>query len=130
MYGFLHNLLSDKNGGEIFSLFGAWHFFYIALTMVAVGVILFVFKGKTQQTKSRVSYVIISVAFAIYILDFFLMPLAYGEIDIEKLPFHACTAMCVMCFLSYHVPAFSKYRISFVLLGFISNFVILYIPQG
>ena len=130
MYDFLHNFLSDKKGGEIFSLFGAWHFFYIALTILTVVVILFVLKRKTQQTKQQVTRVISSVAFAIYIVDFFLMPLAYGEIDIEKLPFHACTATCVMCFLSYRVPFLSKYRVSFVLLGFVSNFVYLIYPAG
>ena len=36
MYSFLHDLLSDQKGGRIFELFGAWHFFYIALTVVAV----------------------------------------------------------------------------------------------
>ena len=108
MYGFLHDLLSDKKGGEIFTLFGPWHFFYIALALAAVIIILFAFKGKGDHIKQRVSRVLISLAFALYIADIFLMPLAYGEIDIEKLPFHACTAMCLMCFLSYHVRFLEK----------------------
>ena len=72
----------------------------------------------------------INIAFTLYMLDFFLMPFAYGEIDIEKLPFHACTAMCVLCFLSYHNRFLEKYRMSFVLLGFISNLVYLIYPAG
>lgn len=130
MYGFLHNLLSDKNGGEIFTLFGAWHFFYIALTIIAITAIFLIFRGKERQTKQSVPKALISLAFLLYIADFFLMPLAYGEIDIEKLPFHACTAMCVMCFLSYHVKFLEKYRMSFVILGFISNLVYLIYPAG
>ena len=130
MYNFLHNLLSDKKGGEIFSLFGAWHFFYIALAVLSVITILFSLKGKGKQAGQKVSSLLISIAFGLYVADFFLMPLAYGEIDIEKLPFHACTAMCVMCFLSYRVKLLEKYRRSFVMLGFLSNVIYLIYPAG
>ncbi len=130
MYSFLHNLLSDKKGGEIFTLFGTWHFFYILLTLLSVITILFVLKRKEKQTKYKVSSVLINIAFLLYVSDFFLMPIAYGEIDIEKLPFHACTAMCVMCFLSYRVKFLGKYRISFAILGFLSNCIYLIYPAG
>lgn len=130
MYRFLNNILSDKKGGEIFTLFGAWHFFYIALTFVTVAVVLLLLKNKGDNYKKRTAQIFIYIAFGLYILDFFLMPLAYGEIDIEKLPFHACTAMCVLCFLSYHNRFLEKYRLSFVLLGFISNLVYLIYPAG
>ena len=130
MYSFLHGLLSDKKGGEIFALFSVWHFFYIVLTQILVVAVLFLLKNKEEQIKKKATQLFINIAFGLYIADFFLMPLAYGEIDIEKLPFHACTAMCVMCFLSYHVSCLKKYRLSFVLLGFISNFVYLIYPAG
>ena len=130
MYNFLNALLSDKKGGEIFTLFGAWHFFYIALTFFTVAVVLFLLKNKSADLRRRTTRTFIYIAFGLYILDFFLMPLAYGEIDIEKLPFHACTAMCVLCFLSYHNRFLEKYRLSFVLLGFISNLVYLIYPAG
>ena len=58
------------------------------------------------------------------------MPLAYGEIDIEKLPFHICTAMCVACFLSNHIESLKPLRVHFALLGFISNLVYLIYPAG
>ena len=130
MYEFLHNLLSDKKGGKIFRLFSAWHFFYIALTLAAVIIILFKLKGKEHHITQRVSRMLISSAFTMYVADIFLMPLAYGEIDIEKLPFHACTAMCLLCFLSYRVKFLQKYRISFVMLGFLSNCIYLIYPAG
>ena len=130
MYSFLHELLSDKKGGEIFTLFGGWHFFYIVLTIVVITTILLLLKNKEQNFKRRITKIFIYIAFGLYITDFFMMPLAYGEIDIEKLPFHACTAMCVLCFLSYHNRFLEKYRHSFVLLGFISNLVYLIYPAG
>ena len=130
MYNFLNALLSDKKGGEIFTLFGAWHFFYIALTFFTVAVVLFLLKNKSADLRRRTTRTFIYIAFGLYILDFFLMPLAYGEIDIEKLPFHACTAMCVLCFLSYRVRFLEKYRLSLALLGLISNLVYLIYPAG
>lgn len=130
MYSFLSNLLADKKGGEIFTLFSGWHFFYILITIGGVVATLLLLKNKSDNVKKTVERIFISVAFGLYMADFFLMPLAYGEIDIEKLPFHACTSMCVMCFLSYHVKFLEKYRESFVLLGFISNLVYLIYPAG
>ena len=130
MYSFLHGLLSDKKGGKIFTLFGLWHFFYILLTLSAVISVLILLKGKRQSIKEKVTKGLISAAFYLYVADFFLMPLAYGEIDIEKLPFHACTAMCVMCFLSFRINFLEKYRRSFAMLGLISNFVYLVYPAG
>ncbi len=130
MYSFLQRLLLDKKGGEIFRLFSPWHFLYIAVTVVVIVSVLFLLKNKSRSTKEKTAKVFVDVAFGLYMADFFLMPLAYGEIDIEKLPFHACTAMCVMCFLSYHIPFLEKYRTSFVMLGFISNLVYLIYPAG
>lgn len=130
MHLFLQNLLSDRKGGEIFRLFSGWHFLYIGLTLAAIISILLLLKNKEKGAKQRVTNTIISIAFGLYIADIFLMPLSYGEIDIEKLPFHVCTAMCVMCFLSHHNSFLEKYKTSFLLLGFISNLVYLIYPAG
>ena len=130
MYNFLSNILSDKKGGDIFTLFSAWHFFYIALTVVAVAAVLLLLKGKNENAKKRTTKAFICVAFGLYLADIFLMPLAYGEIDIEKLPFHVCTAMCVLCFLSNYNRFLGKFRLSFVMLGVISNLAYLIYPAG
>ncbi len=130
MYEFICNLLSDKKGGRIFSCFGVWHFIYIFL---AIGVAIFAIaklKNKDQATKNKTIKLFIHIAFGLYIADFFLMPFAYGEIDIEKLPFHICTVTCVACFLSWHHRVFEKYRAHIALLAFISNLVYLIYPAG
>ncbi len=130
MYSFLYELLRDKKGGEIFTLFSGWHLLYIALTVAVITAVLIIEKKKFKEIREKTVQFFINLAFALYIADLFLMPIAYGEIDIEKLPFHACTAMCVMCFLSYRVKLLKKYRLSFVLLGLISNLVYLIYPAG
>ena len=130
LYSFFNGILGDRKGGEIFKLFSAWHFFYIILA-AAMAVLLCLLLRKTgQDSKKRAATAVANVAFGMYVADFFLMPLAYGEIDIEKLPFHICTAMCVMCFLSRHIPALEKYRANFALLGLLSNFGYLVFPAG
>ena len=130
MYEILNDLLSDKKGGEIFRCFGVWHFVYIALAAVAFTLIFLSLKSKDKDTKDKVMITLINISFGLYILDFFLMPFAYGEIDIEKLPFHICTAMCVACFLSNHIERLKPLRVHFALLGFISNLVYLIYPAG
>ena len=130
MYSFLHALLSDKKGGEIFTCFGLWHFCYILLTVAVTATLFFVLKKKDRGTREKALTRCISFVFALYILDFFLMPFAYEQIDIEKLPFHVCTAMCVACFLSRHTRFFGRFRLNFALLGFISNLVYLIYPAG
>ena len=130
MYSFLHKLLADRKGGEIFRLFGAWHIFYVLLTAAAVAAVLIAWRRRNGERRERITRSFVDLAFGLYVLDWFLMPLAYGSIDIEKLPFHACTAMCAVCFLSYRVKPLSKYRSSFALLGLISNLVYLVYPAG
>ena len=96
---------------------------------VLVALIVFL-KKKSEDVKLRAIDISLNIAFGLYILDFFLMPFAYGEIDLEKLPFHICTAMCVMSFLSRHNKFLYKFRFQFAILGFISNFVYFIYPAG
>ena len=130
MYSVLSGFFADKKGGEIFTLFSGWHFFYIVATVAAITVILILLRKKGQESRVRVTRALIGIAFGLSMADFFLMPLAYGEIDIEKLPFHACTAMCVACFLSFWVKPLEKLRTSFAMLGLLSNLTYLIYPAG
>ncbi len=130
MYSLLQELLSDKKGGLAFSCFGLWHWCYIIAVSVVAAFFICYLKNKSFDIKRNIIKAFINLSFGLYIADFFLMPLAYGEIDIEKLPFHACTAMCVACFLSNHIKALEKFRWNFALLGFISNLVYLIYPAG
>ncbi|MBR4768206.1 MAG: YwaF family protein [Lachnospiraceae bacterium] len=130
MYAVIHGILADRKGGEVFTLFSGWHFFYIALTVLTVIGTSLLIRKKSSEKKRKTAEAFGDAAFALYILDFFLMPFAYEEIDIEKLPFHICTAMCVACFLGRHVPKLKNFRIHFALLGMISNLVYLIYPAG
>lgn len=130
MYELLNKLLSDKKTEIVFTCFGIWHLLYILLFISIIVLVAILFKNKEQINKNKLINITINIAFGLYILDFFLMPFAYGEIDLEKLPFHICTTMCVLCYLSRHTKFFSKFTLQFALLGMISNFVYVIYPGG
>ena len=130
MYAFLSELLSDKNGGITFSCFGLWHLCYLFVAVLVIVFTVAFIKNKDDKTKQKAMAFFINCAFGLYMADFFLMPFAYGKIDIEKLPFHVCTAMCVMCFLSGHNSFLGRYKLQFAMLGFISNMVYMIYPAG
>ena len=130
MYAFLSEILSDKKGSAIFSCFGLWHLIYLLIAITAIAIVIVCLKNKCKEVAQKTISRLINCAFGLYIADFFLMPFAYGEIDIEKLPFHICTAMCVMCFLSRHNAFFGRFKQQFALLGFISNLVYMIYPAG
>lgn len=130
MYSLLRDLLSDKKGGTVFSCFGFWHGCYILLVAAAITAACIFLKSKPQIIRKRVTDFFLFAAFGLYIADFFLMPFAYGSIDIEKLPFHICTAMCMACFIIRFNGYLQPYRLHFALLGLLSNLVYLLYPAG
>ena len=128
MYGILQKILEDQKGNIVFRLFDIWHIGYIVF-FVAVAVCLGLYlKNKTPDARSRVMDCVIGTVLGLYVLDFFLMPFAYGEIDVKKLPFHVCTTMCIMCFFSRRNAFLGKFRLQFAMLGFLSNLVYLIYP--
>lgn len=130
MYEFLSNLLSDKKGGEIFTCFGIWHISYMLIFFGAIITTVLLLRNKSSSAKQRAINIAINCGFGLYMADFFLMPFAYGEIDIDKLPFHACTLTCVLCFMSRHNKFLQKFRLQFALVGLISNLIYMVYPAG
>ena len=130
LYPIFHKFLADKQGDEIFTCFSLWHWAYIIFVLAAILTVILALRGKKQQSKDRVLAWLSAVPFTLYMADFFLMPLAYGEIDVDKLPFHACTSMSILIFASTHFPSLRKFRVHFALLGFISNLIYVAYPSG
>ena len=130
MYNILSEILSDKTGGVVFECFSIWHFLYLAVIFGIIVAVVLILKDKSDKAKRRAADIAVGIALGLYALDFFLMPFAYGEIHIEKLPFHVCTAMCVMCFLSRRVKFLEKYKGQLALLGFLSNLIYVLYPAG
>ena len=130
MYQILQNLLTDRKGSVTFTCFGLWHILYLAVICGVILTVVLLLKNKSDPIKRRATSAALYTAFGLYMADFFLMPFAYGEIDVEKLPFHACTAMCLCCFLSRHNSFFSRFKNQFILLGLLSNLIYVVYPAG
>lgn len=130
MYPILHDLLSDRKGGTVFTCFDLWHWCWLVLTAGAVALAAMKIKKLDTGGREAVLGRWINLAFGLYIADFFLMPFAYETIDLEKLPFHVCTAMCVACFFSRRWAPLKPWTGHLALLGFVSNLVYLIYPAG
>ena len=130
MYEILRNLLADKTGGVAFRCFGIWHIIYIVIFVALAVLICLHLKDKTPEKRKKMADLLVGIAFGLYMLDFFLMPFAYGEIQISKLPFHICTTMSIMCFWSRHSAFFGKFRLQLATLGFLSNLTYLLYPAA
>lgn len=130
MYDFMKKLLEDKRGGYIFQCFDAWHITFLIIMIGAIAIAFLLVRNKSDLVKDKLLDCIIGIVFGLYIADFFLMPFAYGFIEIEKLPFHACTLTCLMCFLSRHNKFLSKFKKSFAIFGFIANLSFAVYPAG
>lgn len=97
MRDFLTTLLKtpDESPFEI-TLFSLWHMLYV---VVILGVTLFLclfFKKKSDSTQHQLTNVLAILPISLYFADYLLMPLAYGAIDIDKLPFHFCTMLSLL----------------------------------
>ena len=130
MYEFMRKLLEDKKDGYLFKCFDIWHIAFLLIIFSAILVVFLLFRNKTDAAKKKLVDSTVGIVFGLYMADFFLMPFAYGEIQIEKLPFHACTLTCLLCFLSRHSKFFGKFKSSFTIIGFISNLVFALYPAG
>ena len=130
MYETISKLLEDKKDGYLFQCFDIWHICFLGIIFCAIILTLFLVKNKSELVKKRLLDLTVGFAFGLYMADFFLMPFAFGEIHIEKLPFHACTLTCVLCFLSRHSAFFGRFKKSFTVIGLISNFIFAVYPAG
>jgi hypothetical protein len=130
MYPYLHEIFADKKGGTVFSCFSVWHFLYLAVIFGPILLSILHLRKKDRVYRQKAIKGALYTAFGLYIADLFLMPFAYGYIDMEKLPFHMCTLMCLLSFLSYRGVLFKQYRKQFALLGLVSNLIYVLYPAG
>lgn len=130
MYDFISGILSKEEGNLVLKAFGIWHIFYLLIIFGGIILTLILLRNKDEKVKKRTINITINCAFILYILDFFLMPFAYGYIDIDKLPFHICTLMGVMAFVGRNNKFFNKYITQFTLLGLIGALMYITYPSG
>lgn len=131
MFNVMKFIFEDRNTDTFsFKPFSICHIMYLLIIIVTIVAILVSFKNKEKEFKIKIVDYTVNLAFALYMIDFFIMPLSQGEIEVKKLPFHLCTLMSIMCFLSRHTKKFEKFKNSFSLLGMIGALMYLVYPAG
>ena len=113
-----------------FKPFSLCHILYMLIIIFGIVTALIVFKNKDKEFKNKIINYTLNAAFGLYIADFFIMPLSQGVISIDKLPFHLCTLMSILCFMSRHTKVFAKFKTSFTILGMIGALMYLTYPAG
>lgn len=131
MYEILRDFLSDKDTGDFtFEALSFCHILYLLIIVSSIVLVLFLFRNKSSESKKKLVDITVTIALCVYIADIFLMPFSEGEIDIDKLPFHICTLMSVMCYLSRHTKFWSKFKTSFTYMGLIGALLYIAYPSG
>lgn len=98
MRDFLIKIFGTTNLGVEIGLFSVWHFLYIIIIAGAIVGAGFALRKRTDETKNKTLKIISIVTLCLYISDFFLQPFVTSdhELNIDKLPFHICTAMGII----------------------------------
>ena len=89
---FLH-LFGTTDGSIEITLFSFWHFLYLFLIIGGTIGSAFLLKDRSKETQTKVLNALSVTVVALYIADFFIMPLSESSnhIATDKLPFHICT---------------------------------------
>lgn len=130
MKEFLMKFFGDGDGTTTIELYDIWHFVYIALIIATVVLVPLILRKKKEGTTDNVQRILATAIISLYVLDFFIMPFSLGYINIDKLPFHICTAMGVLIpFVQFN----EKFRKSWVIevlscIGVVSSLVYIVYP--
>lgn len=124
MREFVYWLLSENNSDLKITLFNEWHIFYLLIAFGSAFAIAAIFRNKSDASKEKVLRVYAFVTIALYIADFFLMPLSDsygGRIAINKLPFHICTLMSICAAFAQFNKNFKPIKEPIVVLSLVSS---------
>ena len=100
-------LLSDSffNTGIKITPFSGAHIVYMLLIFGTPFLLYFLFRNKEQQKKVTVLRILAYLIVFSYLSDFFVHEFVYdsGYLNMDKLPFHICTALCpLMAFAQFN----------------------------
>ena len=98
-------LLSDSffNSGISITAFSISHIIYMLIICTGIVLATHLIKGKGEETREKLLRFLAYALTISYVLDFFTHDFVYGEMNIDKLPFHLCTVMCpVIAFTQFN----------------------------
>ena len=86
--------MSHFNTGIKITAFSIPHIVYMVLIFGSVIGLYFLFRNKAAEKKECLLRALAYALAFSYLSDFFCHEFVYGEMNIDKLPFHICTVLC------------------------------------
>lgn len=86
--------MSHFNTGIKITAFSIPHLVYLVLIIGGIVLAWHVLRQKTEQTKEKALRFLAYAVVISYLSDFFVHEFVYGEMNMDKLPFHICTVLC------------------------------------
>lgn len=86
--------MSHFNTGIKVTAFSIPHIVYLVLIIGGVVLGWLALRGKSDEVKERAVRFLAYAVVISYLSDFFVHEFVYGEMNMDKLPFHICTVLC------------------------------------
>ncbi|MBQ8319408.1 MAG: YwaF family protein [Clostridia bacterium] len=100
---------SHFNTGISITAFSISHFVYLILIFGGIALGAFFLNKKGEQTREKALRFLAYALVVSYLSDFFVHDFVYGEMNIDKLPFHLCTVMCPVVAFTQFNKRFEKF---------------------
>jgi uncharacterized membrane protein YwaF len=86
--------MSHFNTGISITAFSISHFVYLGLIFGTIIGLWLCYRRRNDESKEKVLRLLAYTIVISYLSDFFVHDFVYGEMNIDKLPFHICTVLC------------------------------------
>jgi len=121
-------IFSDIPSDKTIGLFSFAHFVYIFASIIFCFILFIIFHNKTLNTKIKLQRVISIILISVYIFDFFVQPIYFGEMRVGKLPFHLCTILGCLAPIASFNKKLQKVQPHLAILAFLASLIFIIFP--
>ena len=121
---------SHFNTGIMITAFSLPHIIYILLIGGGIVAGSLLLKNKSMQTKDKVLRILAYALVISYLSDFFVHDFVYDGLEMDKLPFHLCTALCPIIAFTQFNKRFEKFLEPVTALAIVAPLVYLAYPAS
>ncbi|MBE6958574.1 MAG: hypothetical protein E7447_05435 [Ruminococcaceae bacterium] len=122
--------MSHFNTGISITAFSIPHIVYLVLIFGGVVAAWFALRKKDAQVKEKAMRFLAYALALSYLSDFFVHDFVYGEMNIDKLPFHICTVLCPLTCIAQFNRNGNKIKEPIVLLAVLAPMMYLCYPAS
>ena len=122
--------MSHFNTGISITAFSPTHFVYLILIFGGVIAAHIALRGRSMSSKEKAMRFLAYALVLSYLSDFFVHDFVYGEMNIDKLPFHICTVLCPLVAIAQFNRNGTKIREPIAILAIIAPMMYLCYPAS